>query len=138
VRTAKASVYCLGSPRHTPHWIAQLVMDPGEIELVQSTLGPGRYLVQATGIPVRTIVDVGDAGDDAVRVTLEGPRGGAPPTLPAATPIVRAGRVKMTLKNEDAVTRRIQIINEGFADHAATAAHVVESPSWKALFSVAA
>ena len=138
VRTAKSSVYCLGSPVHTPHWIAQLVLDPDTVEVVQATLGLGRYVLQSPGIGVRTVVDVGDAGDDHVRITLEGPRGGVPPTLPAATPIVRAGRVKITLKNEDTNRRRIQIVNEGFADFSATAAHVVETEAWRALSATAA
>lgn len=137
VRAAKGDMYCLGSPSRTPHWLAQMVLDPDAVHVLQPTWGPGRYLVQSPGIAQKTLIDVGETGDDAARVTLEGERGGRAPTLPGATPVLRAGRIKLTLKNEDARARRVQIVHDDVADLAATAAHVTATPTWQRLFQTA-
>lgn len=133
VRSARAEMFCLGSPSRTPHWLAQLVLTSGESRDVVMTLGVGRYVVSSVGITARTVLDVGETGDERVRVTLEGARGGRGPTLPGATPTVRAGRVTIVLTNEDERTRRIHLLHEGFGDVSATAAHVVETAAWKRL-----
>src|SRR5207248_1070039 len=98
VRSAQPGAYCLGSPQRTPHWLAQIVVEPGGVHVLQPRLSAGRYRVQSPGIKTRTLVDVGENGDDTVRITLEGPRGAVGPALPDATPVVRAGHVKITLK----------------------------------------
>lgn len=133
VRKAQRAFYCLGSPSRTPHWLAQLVLEPGASQDLPTTLGAGRYLLQSPGIKVRTVLDVGETGDERVRITLEHARGGQPPTLPAATPTLREGKVALALKNEDEQRRRVQLVHEGFADLSATAAHVVETEAWKRL-----
>lgn len=133
VRKAQRVTYCLGSPARTPHWLAQLVLEPGASQDLPTTLGAGRYLLQSPGIKVRTVLDVGETGDERVRITLEHARGAQPPTLPAATPTLREGKVALALKNEDERSRRVQLVHEGFADLSATAAHVTETQAWQRL-----
>lgn len=135
VRDASPSTFCVGSPRRTPHWLAQVVLDPGAERMLKPALGSGRYLVRSPGIPVATLVDVGSSGEERVRVTLEGPRAGLPPTLPRATPLVHEGTVSLVLKNEDGAPHRMVLVNEGVGDLAATVAHVVETPVWRTLFA---
>jgi hypothetical protein len=138
IRVAAPVTYCIGSPSRTPHWLSQVILDPGAVFVLQPTLSIGRFRVQSPGIATRTLIDVGENGETGVRITLEGQRGNAVPTLPDATPVVQSGQVKLTLKNEDQRARRMQLVNEGFADLTATAAHVVESDTWKRLFAGAA
>lgn len=135
IRAASSATYCLGSPARTPHWLSQIVLEPGAVHVMQPKLGIGRFRLRSPGIKTTTLIDVGENGDSAVRVTIEGQRGNTAPTLPDATPVVQAGQVKLTLKNEDARKRRLQLVNESFADLTATAAHVVESDAWKELFA---
>lgn len=133
VRKAMDGFHCLGSPRRTSHWLAQLLLAPGEQYDVTTTLGAGRYLVQSPGITARTVLDVGEAGDEDVRVTIERAVADRPAVLPGATPPLRAGKVVLRLKNDDETMRRVQLVHEGFADLAATAAHVVETAAWRRL-----
>lgn len=133
VRRAARTSYCLGSPGRTPHWLAQLVLEPGSAQDLPMQLGAGRYLLQSPGIKQRTVLDVGETGEERVAITLERARGGQPPLLPSATPTLREGKVSLALKNEDADSHRMQLVHDGCADLSATAAHVVATVAWQRL-----
>lgn len=92
-----------------------------------------RYLLQSPGIKQRTVLDVGETGEERVAITLERARGGQPPLLPSATPTLREGKVSLALKNEDADSHRMQLVHDGCADLSATAAHVVATVAWQRL-----
>ena len=133
IRRSKNATYCLGSPQRTPHWIAQLFLEAGEQRTFETNLDTGRYLLQATGMKGRSILDVGAAGASEVSVTIESLSVSGGAIVPPATPIVRAGKVAVAIKNDDEHPRRVQLVHEGFADLSATAAHVIETAAWKRL-----
>lgn len=134
VREASASLYCLGSPKKTSHWISQLTLQPGETTTLTPTLSSGRYRVQGTGLQTQTLIDVGATGASKATIGLQVmPGRGA--ELPDATVPLKAGALELTLKNGDTRPHVLQLVHDAFADDAATAAHVIALPLYRELFS---
>jgi adenylate cyclase len=133
VRDAHAVMFCLGSPRRTSHWISQFTLAPKETRILRPRLSAGRYRMQATGINQQTLIDIGATGESKGKVIIEHLAGrGA--VMPDSTVPLRAGDLEIECRNEDSVVHVLQLVHDAFADDAATATHVIQTPVWRELF----
>jgi hypothetical protein len=133
IRDAHAVMFCLGSPRRTSHWISQFTLAPNETRTLRPRLSAGRYRMQATGLNQQTLIDVGATGESKGKVILEHLAGrGA--VMPDSTVPLHAGDLEIECRNEDRVAHVFQLVHDAFADDAATATHVIQTPAWRELF----
>lgn len=98
VRESEAATWCLGSPAHAPHVLAQQVLAPEASARLHLALTPGVWLLTA-GPGVTVELDVGEGAVEAT-VKLSAP----PWRLPLA-----AGAQVLTVENDGPASRRVQV-----------------------------
>lgn len=98
VREVEDAIYCLGSPVHSPHVVAQRELAPGAQVKLELALAPGAWLLTA-GPGSAVELQVG-AGPAEAAVTLAAP----PRQVSLAT-----GTQVLTLVNDTAATRRVKV-----------------------------
>lgn len=124
-----APVFCIASPRRSPHVYAQTALQPGMRETIEVVLEPGVYDINAVGVAIAPFAASAEAREHQVAAHL------VPPKSIEVPHEVGAGRVRIVLENaldHDALVR----IEEGrWPDTIATAAAVTALQEFRDLFS---
>jgi class 3 adenylate cyclase len=134
VREVSQGVYCFGSPQHTPNWLAQFVVEPGDERVLETELSVGRYRVQAAGVDGRALLEVVDDDDDELAVKLTSDDG-ARPEIGCERPRLGAGKVRIRVANDDERARRVQLVHRRLASSAVLAPDITSLGTFRDLFT---
>jgi class 3 adenylate cyclase len=134
VRAADRAVFCLGSPRGTPRWLAQFPVAANSSYALQVKLGVGRYRLQTAGSTRGNDIDVSAQGAEAHDAVLDDTHG-----LVASAPgPLSAGQVVLTIQNPNTTPVRCQLVHRTHASQAATALDVSRLGLFRDLFGAEA
>lgn len=128
VRQIDTREYCIGSPQHTPHIVAQQLLPPGTCRSLAPSLRSDRYRLRALDLPDGQSLQV--AADGLPEATLRVSADGWPREELCLAPTP-------TLTLENATEREQLLILEHLAwsDQAATAAEVTTLQRFRDLFA---
>jgi serine/threonine protein kinase/class 3 adenylate cyclase len=130
VRKTKRSTYCVGAPALRPHVLLQQVLDPMEERIIHIEIPRGSYM--ATG-------SRGNTGTEIFASAL-----GFEPTLEisfaegrveARPPMIRAGAVRVVLRNDTEKEQTVRIEIPGHRDDSVNAATALVHPTFREFFA---
>lgn len=130
VRKTKRTTYCVGAPALRPHVLLQQVLDPMEERIVSLDLPRGSYL--ATGSAGNTGTEV-FASALGFETTLE--VSFAAGRVEARPPMVRAGTVRVVLRNDTDREQTVRIELPGSRHDSVNAATALVHPTFREFFA---
>jgi serine/threonine protein kinase/class 3 adenylate cyclase len=129
IREAELATYCIGSPAHSPHVVAQMRVAPGERLALDLDLDEGEYRVGGRQLPREATFRVSRAAKaKRWHVFLSA---GPDPELPE---VLRAAGQKLVLVNDTPHERVVRIERTAERADALTAARLAASPLFRRLF----
>lgn len=130
IRRVDRLTYCAGSPGLRPHVLAQQVLDPGEERTITLELPRGTYRVAGTVAQSSSeLVSSAVGFEEVAEVVSHGER------IEARPSIVKAGTVKLVLRNDSANEETLRIEIPGARVNGVSAAAAMTHPSFRELFS---
>ncbi len=128
IRTTERLMYCLGSPAARSHVFLQQVLEPHEVRIIDAEIPPGGYEVCAAPSTDRSEIVASAVGFFTVlEVTLRDDD-----TLDARQAMVRAGAIRLTLRNESAQPATFRLEYPGVRAGAAPASLAIMHPTFRA------
>ncbi|HSO31238.1 MAG TPA: protein kinase [Labilithrix sp.] len=130
IRQLERLTYCAGAPGLRPHVLAQQVLDPGEERVVELELPRGIYRV--AGMVAKTpgeLVASAVGFEETAEVITQGERVEIRPS------IVKAGAVKLTLRNDSPYEETIRVEVPGARGDGVSASTAMTHPSFRELFT---
>jgi class 3 adenylate cyclase len=134
IRSVDRAVFCLGSPRGTPRWLAQFPIAPGGEHVLSMRLGVGRYRLQTAGSTQGSDIDVVATGGNGHAAVLDDAHGFV---AQEAVPL-GAGELTVTVQNPSDRLARCQFVHRNHASQAATALDVSRLGLFRDLFGAEA
>ena len=131
VRTVEQRMYCAGSPQHTPHIVAQQLLQPETERQLTLPLEKGRYRIRTLGLPGEQRIEVVASGDQNITIEAS-PSGWDQEDLSAAI------ETHLRLVNATDAEQLFIMERTAWSDQAATAAEVTALQIFRDLFSTEA